>query len=192
MRSFISLLPLLAAISGIFVGCHPLAGSPNNLAQRADGYASSFPGPAPKASFSPTDAELEGRQVGEIIEIAGAIVSLIGAIEEAIADSNVARAEFTKAFIKEATSKYPTFNWVICHVEHETLFDGVKDQDWGHDHRELDGGLGTTGYEIYWFKSGTFVRYGDGGYINWAFGGYVTSETDEGGQKSTVVFAAAP
>lgn len=91
MRSFISLLPLLAAISGIFVGCHPLAGSPNNLAQRADGYASSFPGPAPNASFSPTDAELEGRQVGEIIEIAGAIVSLIGAIEEAIADSNVVR-----------------------------------------------------------------------------------------------------
>ena len=41
-----------------------------------------------------------------------------------------------------------------------------------HVHQELDIGLGfSQGYEIWVFDSGTFSRAGDGGFINWAFGG---------------------
>ena len=84
-----SLLPLLTALSVAFVCCHPLAGPTTGLEQRAEGYVPSLP--ARNALVSPAGVELEGRQVAEIIEIAGAVISLIGVIEQAVSDDKVVR-----------------------------------------------------------------------------------------------------
>ena len=85
-------------------------------------------------------------------------------------------------------SKYPKFNWVICHSPYSIGFDGVEDTDWGYTHHELSISYGRTigsvlltflqyflffltplliyRYDLYWAKSGKFYRYGDGGFIN--------------------------
>jgi len=69
--------------------------------------------------------------------------------------------------IKDFRSKYPSFNFVICHVKHRTDFKGTQGTDWGHQHQELKVSFGkTVGYEIYWFREGTFERLGDGGWLN--------------------------
>lgn len=74
----------------------------------------------------------------------------------------------------------------MCHTKHTTKFDGQKGKDWGHRHEEFKVSFGKTigyvrvscliripnlivppdSYEIYYFKSGTFTRQGDGGYLN--------------------------
>lgn len=60
-------------------------------------------------------------------------------------------------------AKYPGWNWVICHTKHKTDFKGEHH----HRHEEFKVSFGKTiGYEIYWFKAGTFERQGDGGYLN--------------------------
>ena len=95
---------------------------------------------------------------------------------------------FTQTAIDDSIAKYPKFNWVICHSPYSTAFDGVEGTDWGHSHHELGISLGRTigseflaylqyfsfhfshnlfyRYDLYWARSGTFYRYGDGGYIN--------------------------
>ncbi len=63
--------------------------------------------------------------------------------------------------------KYPDFNFVICHTKHSYTWDGNRGQDWDHWHEEFDIKIGgTIGYEVYWARSGTFKREGDGGYLN--------------------------
>ena len=47
------------------------------------------------------------------------------------------REAFTQNTINTAISKYPTFNWVICHTSYSVAFDGVEGTDWGHYHHEL-------------------------------------------------------
>jgi hypothetical protein len=60
-------------------------------------------------------------------------------------------------------AKYRGWNWVICHTKHKTDFKGENH----HRHEEFKVSFGKTiGYEIYWFKAGTFERQGDGGYLN--------------------------
>ena len=84
-------------------------------------------------------------------------------------------------------SKYPKFNWVICHSPYSVGFDGVEGTDWGYTHHELTISFSRTigsvlltylkyflflftsllnRYDLYWARSGTFNRYGDGGFIN--------------------------
>ena len=83
-------------------------------------------------------------------------------------------------------TQWPHFNWVICHSPYSTAFDGVEDTDYGHTHHELKVSFGRTigsvlylqyfyiffshdflkRYDLYWARSGTFYRYGDGGFIN--------------------------
>ena len=86
-------------------------------------------------------------------------------------------------------AKYPEWNWVICHSPYSVGFDGVEGTDWGYTHHELGISFGRTigsvlltlssiflfsfsshsllnRYDLYWAKSGTFYRYGDGGFIN--------------------------
>ena len=84
--------------------------------------------------------------------------------------------------------QYPKFNWVVCHSPYSVSFDGVEGKDWGHTHYELkmpfDRTIGSVllsylqdfcflfshdllnRYDIIWARSGTFYRYGDGGFIN--------------------------
>ena len=85
-------------------------------------------------------------------------------------------------------AKYPHNNWVICHSNYLAVFDGVEGTDYGYTHHELPISLGRTvgsviqtylqkfsflfphdilnRYDLYWAKTGTFFRYGDGGFIN--------------------------
>ena len=66
----------------------------------------------------------------------------------------------------------------VCSVYSITRYFGWLSSapDAVHVHQELDIGLGfTQGYEIWVFDSGTFSRAGDGGFINWAFGGCFTA-----------------
>ena len=85
-------------------------------------------------------------------------------------------------------SQYPKFNWVICHPSYSVGFDGVEGTDWGYTHHELGISFQRTigsvlltylhyhcflfshnllnRYDLYWARSGTFYRYGDGGFIN--------------------------
>jgi hypothetical protein len=146
---------------------------------------------------------LETRQVEEAIEVlgeilktrqetpsAGEILGLVGdfvwGIIDAINHDITLRDQFTTKTVTDSGQKWPGFNWVICHTDHTTAFDGTQGTDWGHSHHELGLIFGSTGYELYWFKSGTFTRNGDGGYLNWAYEGVVTG-TENGG--SVVHFA---
>ncbi|KAJ3524035.1 hypothetical protein NMY22_g11178 [Coprinellus aureogranulatus] len=75
----------------------------------------------------------------------------------------------------------PAWNWVICHTKHNTKFDGKQGKDWFHRHEEFPVSFHKTiGYEIYWFKKGTFTRRGDGGYLNWAYGGRIKNKSKDG------------
>lgn len=115
------------------------------------------------------------------------VIKIVELIKGQIEHDKVRRGEFTKAFIDESMKKYPQWNWVICHTAHKTKFNGQRGKDWFHRHQEFDVAFRKTiGYEIYWFKSGTFERHGDGGYLNWAFGGRVKSRSSDG---KTVVFS---
>lgn len=129
---------------------------------------------------------LETRQVEEAIEIVEAVVELVTGLIDAINEDNTKRGQFTIDTVTKSGEQWPGFNWVICHTDHTTAFDGTQGTDWGHTHHELDVTFGTIGFELYWFRSGTFTRNGDGGYLNWAYEGVVTG-TDNGG--SVVHFA---
>jgi len=132
---------------------------------------------------------LETRQLQAAVEIVEAVVDLVEGIIDMINEDNTKRDQFTVDTVTQSGQQWPGFNWVICHTDHTTAFDGTQGTDWGHTHHELDISLGRTiGYELYWFRSGTFTRNGDGGYLNWAYEGVVTG-TENGG---SVVHFAAP
>ena len=96
------------------------------------------------------------------------------------------RERFTYDTVSRTIAQYPSWNWVICHSAYSTDFDGVEGTDWGHTHHELGISFGRTigsvlvllvtylqfshsllnRYDLYWARSGTFYRYGDGGFIN--------------------------
>ncbi|KAF8896149.1 hypothetical protein BD779DRAFT_1667990 [Infundibulicybe gibba] len=79
-----------------------------------------------------------------------------------------------------------SFNFVICHTAHKHQWDGAFGPDWGHWHQEFDIQVGgTVGYEIYYARSGWFKRQGDGGFLNWAYGGKVVGNSEGG---SRIVF----
>ena len=54
------------------------------------------------------------------------------------------REEFTRSTITQSLSKYPHFNWVICHSPYSVAFDGVEGTDYGHYHYELKISFGRT------------------------------------------------
>ncbi|KAF5354324.1 hypothetical protein D9756_007348 [Leucocoprinus leucothites] len=124
------------------------------------------------------DNTLERRQAADIAKSVG---GLINSILEGVQHDNEGREKFTKDIVAKGRQQYPDFNWVVCHVKHETQFNGEKGKDWGHQHQEFDLQIGgTVGYEIYWLRSGTFKRQGDGGYINWAWSGAISGTDDNG------------
>ena len=54
------------------------------------------------------------------------------------------REAFTRNSIFNNYSKYPKFNWVICHSSYSVDFYGVEGTDWGHTHYELPISWGRT------------------------------------------------
>ncbi|KAJ3555187.1 hypothetical protein NP233_g12266 [Leucocoprinus birnbaumii] len=140
-------------------------------------------------TLSSSNSAPDRRQAAEAAQIiVEGVIQIVEGIIAGIGQDDAAREQFTKDVVANGRSQFPDFNWVVVHPDHETDFDGVRDQDWGHQHQEFDIKIGgTIGYEIYWFRSGTFKRFGDGGFINWAWAGVSTSTTDGG---ATVTFVA--
>ncbi|KAF8953639.1 hypothetical protein BDZ97DRAFT_1871447 [Flammula alnicola] len=91
------------------------------------------------------------------------------------------RSRWTKALADNFRAGHPHLNFVVCHTQHTYNFKGTRGVDWDHSHQELNVSFHqTVGYEIYWFKEGTFHRIGDGGYLNWAYTGNVQSTSNGG------------
>ncbi|KAF8200172.1 ectomycorrhiza-regulated small secreted protein [Pholiota molesta] len=135
------------------------------------------------APGAPGTVEIEKR--GGIATIAKLVVkgvmAIVNLIKGKIEADKQMRSQWTGDMIGKFRAKYPHYNFVICHTDHKTDFKGKQGKDWGHSHQELPVSFHkTVGYEIYWFREGTFHRYGDGGWLNWSFSGNVKSRTNEG------------
>ena len=106
---------------------------------------------------------------------AASLILGIGAITFAVVhslqgDDNQKRSDFTGRMIEELNREYPDYNAVITHHGGSTAEGpGVV-----HDHVELPMAVGSCGYEVFLSPKGQpfkFVLNGDGGFINWAYGG---------------------
>jgi len=110
--------------------------------------------------------------------IASIVLGVIGAITGSggfglgiEAKDNEMRAAFTQRMIAELNREYPDYNAVITHHKGST----AEGPSVIHDHVELPISLGRTkGYEVFLSPKGQPFKFelnGDGGYINWAYGG---------------------
>jgi hypothetical protein len=102
--------------------------------------------------------------------ILGASVGVINLIWNAQRNDNDKRSAFTQRMIAELSQNFPDENFVITHHRSST----AEGPCVTHQHVELPMIVGTCGYEIFASPKGQPFRFelnGDGGYINWAFGG---------------------
>jgi len=109
----------------------------------------------------------------EIIDIAVDVLTGIKDIVEIITDideaEHEAESEFTQNMITQLGASYPTWNAIVVTSDEDYEF---SFNNYVYAHQECDIGLGfTKGYDIYVLDYGTFQLNGDGGFINWAFGG---------------------
>ncbi|RXW14220.1 hypothetical protein EST38_g11635 [Candolleomyces aberdarensis] len=84
------------------------------------------------------------------------------------------RGEFVLQTVQETQKKYPEFNIIMAHSDHTPSFE----EPCYHRHVEFDRPFphGTYGYEIYLARRGNFTLKGDGGYMNWAWSGYISED----------------
>ena len=88
---------------------------------------------------------------------------------------HMAESTYTTTLLVSLQAQYPSSNVMICHDPAAYDLENAI-----HAHQECDIGLGFTfGYEIFVFEDGTFSNGGDGGYINWAFGGGFTADGND-------------
>ncbi|KAM6492049.1 hypothetical protein JOM56_011773 [Amanita muscaria] len=108
-----------------------------------------------------------GQKIGE------AIWKLVKGIKGQLDKEKNARGKYTSTLAGRLCGAKPQYNWLIIHTKHDVHWDGVRGKDWGHAHREFPLGWlkRTTGFEIYFGKSGKLVNKGDGGWLNWGFCG---------------------
>ncbi|KAF4611785.1 hypothetical protein D9613_004001 [Agrocybe pediades] len=117
------------------------------------------------------------------------VLKIVDLIKGKINQDKEMRGKWTSEMIGKLRSKYPHFNFVVCHTKHNYEFKGQRGRDWGHSHQELPVSFHkTVGYEIYWFKEGIFRRTGDGGFLNWAFGGNIKKREN----KNSVITFGPP
>ncbi|KAJ2924337.1 hypothetical protein H1R20_g12762, partial [Candolleomyces eurysporus] len=107
--------------------------------------------------------------------IIGALATVLAAIFKDWNDDDD-RGEFVLKTVKEGREKYPEFNIIVAHSDHTPSFE----EPCYHRHVEFDRPFphGTYGYEIYLARRGNFTLKGDGGYMNWAWSGYITEDPD--------------
>jgi hypothetical protein len=144
------------------------------------------------------DAEdLEARQEAEVAEgVVDIVETVIKTIEKIfsfiaadIAADRKKRENWLSSTIDKLRAKHPHFNFVLVDSKHKINFQGVQGKDWGHKRHTLGISFGRhVGYDIYWFKAGTFILLGDGGFENWSFSGALKSRT--GVQGKVLVFNA--
>jgi hypothetical protein len=103
--------------------------------------------------------------------LTGIAIGVSSLVLKIVGDENAKREGFTKGFVDQASQQYPDYNIVIIHTAHD------RSGEFVHQHQELNMdliGARTIGYEIYFAKKGrpfSLTNKGDGGFINWAYGG---------------------
>ncbi|KIL63656.1 hypothetical protein M378DRAFT_652352 [Amanita muscaria Koide BX008] len=106
------------------------------------------------------------------------------------------RDEFTQDVIQALYNYNPHFNYIICHVDHDYDFPGPVGVNvynyWVTYQKSIPGLTRPPGFDVVIGTNGTFVRWGDGGYINWAYIGNVIDTQDvfddQKGQGFAVTF----
>ena len=114
-------------------------------------------------------ADLEIRQVGQVVKVVAEVIEKVfnivkAKIEQDKAVSSVipypslrlqfpsisqARSGFTQHIISEGMKNKPGFNWIICHTKHHYTWNGARGKDWNHEHKEFDVSFGKTiGYVL--------------------------------------------
>jgi len=113
-----------------------------------------------------------------VVKTAVAIFSkVLAAIGKAQHKDALKRGAFTQDVVQQTLQKHPGWNCIVVHTKHTKNFKGAEGNDWAHAHQELKTKFpvgSTIGFEIYTFREGSFELKGDGGYLNWAYGGQVT------------------
>ena len=120
-------------------------------------------------SFAPPASAQAGGVAIVISRVFIAAANVVKGIFGIKGNDDAKREAFTQQFVEEANKQYPNYNVVISHNG-----GSVEGNNIIHDHLELPMTVGTCGYEAYMSPKGQhfkFVRNGDGGFINWAYGG---------------------
>ncbi|KAF8875936.1 hypothetical protein BD779DRAFT_1678038 [Infundibulicybe gibba] len=135
-------------------------------------------------SFTPgnsTTHDLGARQISPFT-VAGILVDAVKLVDKLIKildGDKSARGEYTKSLVTGVRTCYPYFNVVVCHEQHDFKWDGVEGKDWLHQHKEFDIKAGGA-IQMSIARSGTFRNHGDGGYLNWAYGGNIIATGVDG------------
>ncbi|KAK5654254.1 hypothetical protein OQA88_7429 [Cercophora sp. LCS_1] len=122
---------------------------------------------ADNLSLITTEASPDGIPIVLIPTIASLVGKVLDLLRGFI-DQHKRQEEFVKSTVTELRNQYPSMNVIVYHNQ-----DSRRNfNDEYHWHQEVGIALGfTKGYEIFVFRSGTFDRAGDGGFINWGFSG---------------------
>lgn len=94
------------------------------------------------------------------------LINQVGSVVSNFHDQNIDRSDATQAIVKFLLETYPTKNCMVVHSQYFQNFEGAV-----KIHFELPQTFGTIGYDIFVFDKGNFELLGDGGFINWCFGG---------------------
>lgn len=119
--------------------------------------------------------------------------SIIGSIPGILQKlQDIDRGQFTIDLVNALWNNNMNYNYVICHVARDYTFEGTQGVDWDHDEIQIaPRNSPSIGFDIVVGGAGTFIRQGDGGFINWAYQGYVASRKVVGGE-TIVTFNAPP
>ena len=87
------------------------------------------------------------------------------------------RGDEVQGWLTEALEQKPCSNVVIYNTapNYPPDYRPVGSTDFEFTRKVSDDG---TDFALYWFDKGAFERLGDGGFINWAFGGNCKRESD--------------
>ncbi|KAJ3536723.1 hypothetical protein NMY22_g5910 [Coprinellus aureogranulatus] len=137
------------------------------------------------STANPIEGEVHARGAGSGADIASVIGQVLEAVYNAIMSrvesDNEGRRQYTQAIVSTLRQTFPQYNWVCVHTAHSKSFEGVAGQDWGQGHGDFDLKIGgVVGYEIYYCRGGIFVLHGDGGFLNWAWTGNISTQSGDG------------
>lgn len=131
----------------------------------SEATASTTLGPLPTASGQ--DALDSTRQGNVGINILGIAVSVAGEILKIFKDDNDRKREWVKETLTRLAKEAPGQNLLIYHDKKSEF--STTDKGARAEHYELDKFLGTYGYEIKVFTTGSFKLHGDNNAKEWGY-----------------------
>ncbi|KAJ7864936.1 hypothetical protein B0H13DRAFT_1898836 [Mycena leptocephala] len=130
--------------------------------------------PAKRAAEKPPRSaetrEGEEEIVEAVAEVIKGVIDIFEGLEDGIRQDNINRGEFTQSMVGNLSAKQPDWNYVVCHTAH-TAKSSIS--------KLAEPSVHDT-HTIYGAPSGEFTRRGDGGYLNWAWEGVVTTNDNNG------------